>query len=148
MPSPFRLRPGITASTKSGFSVLVEGEGTLAIGDHYRGAPFLPANGYAVVADPENVELNRLQLQYKSKALTADGWPPAHQPIDDQRWVGSVGWRQNEQTFDAVRAEATLRPGFSLDGTYAISQRTIFGIDGGSRARRSDGDFVSLAARA
>jgi hypothetical protein len=66
-----RLRPGITASTKSGFSVLVEGEGTLAIGDHYRGAPFLPANGYAVVSDPDNVELNRLQLQYKSKALTA-----------------------------------------------------------------------------
>jgi hypothetical protein len=23
--------------------------------------------------------------------------------LDDQRFVGSVGWRQNEQTFDAVR---------------------------------------------
>jgi len=136
-----RLRPGITASTKSGFSVLVEGEGTLAIGDHYRGAPFLPANGYAVVSDPENIELNRAQVQYKTKTFTLTGGRQRIN-LDDQRFVGSVGWRQNEQTFDAVRAEATVA-GFTFDGTYSWSQRTIFGIDAGKRQAYS-GNFIFL----
>lgn len=136
-----RLRPGITASTKSGFSVLVEGEGTLAIDDNYRGAPFLPANGYAVVSDPENIELNRAQVQYKTKTFTLTGGRQRIN-LDDQRFVGSVGWRQNEQTFDAVRAEATVA-GFTFDGTYSWSQRTIFGIDAGKRQAYS-GNFIFL----
>lgn len=137
-----RLRNGITA-TGGAFSVLVEAEGTLAIVDHYRGAPFLPANGYSVVADPENIELNRAQIQYKSKALTLTGGRQRLN-IDDQRFVGSVGWRQNEQTFDAVTAEATIGP-VALNGTYSWSQRTIFGIDAGPRQAYS-GDFVFLGA--
>jgi hypothetical protein len=61
--------------------------------------------------------------------------------------VGSVGWRQNEQTFDAVRGEARLGP-VSADLTYAISQRTIFGEDAGPRTA-FDGDFAfaGLASR-
>ena len=140
-----RVRPGITAATKSGFSVLVEGEGTLAIGDHYKGAPFLPNNGYAVVADPENIELNRAQVQYKTKTFTLTGGRQRIN-LDDQRFVGSVGWRQNEQTFDAVRGEATLGP-ISFDGTYSWSQRTIFGIDAATRQAYS-GEFLFLGAGA
>ena len=140
-----RLRPGLTLGTSAGFSVLVEGEGTLAVVNHYRGAPFLPANGYSVVADPENIELNRAQIQYKSKPLTLTGGRQRIN-LDDQRFVGSVGWRQNEQTFDAVRAEATLGP-VAFDGTYAWSQRTIFGIDAGPR-QAYGGSFVFLGAGA
>jgi len=91
-----------------------------------------------VVADPENVELNRLQLQWKGKTA---GVTVGRQRInlDDQRWVGSVGWRQNEQTFDAVRGEAKLGP-VALDATYSTSVRTIFGEDAGPR-QAMDGDF-------
>lgn len=138
-----RLRPGITASTKSGFSALVEVEGTLAIVDHYRAAPFFPANGYSVVADPQNIELNRAQIQYAAKGITvAAGRQRIN--LDDQRFVGAVGWRQNEQTFDAVRAQATLGP-VNLDGTYSWSQRTIFGVDAEPRQAYS-GNYVFLGA--
>ena len=140
-----RIRPGITAS-KGPFSVLVEGEGTLAIVDNYNDTNI--TNGvepYSVVADPENIELNRFQVQYKSKAVTATAGRQRIN-IDDQRFVGSVGWRQNEQTFDAVTAEATLGP-IALNGTYAWSQRTIFGIDAGPRQAFS-GDYIFLGAGA
>lgn len=133
-----RLRPGITIGTSSGFSVLVEGEGTLAMVDDYRDMPFAPLNGYSVVPDPENIDLNRAQIQYKSKAVTLTAGRQRIN-LDDQRFVGSVGWRQNEQTFDAVRAEGTIGP-VTLDGTYAWSQRTIFGIDAGPRQAYS-GDY-------
>lgn len=138
-----RVRPGITLGTSSGFSVLVEGEGTLALVNDYNAFPFPIVDSqrrpaYSVVADPENIELNRAQIQYKSKAVTLTGGRQRIN-LDDQRFVGSVGWRQNEQTFDAVRAEGTIGP-VMLDGTYAWSQRTIFGIDAGPRQAFS-GDF-------
>lgn len=144
-----RLRAG--AEVKSGgFAFLAEAEGTLALANEYNAFPFIIADGqrrpgHAVVADPMNVELNRLQLQYKSKAAALT---VGRQRInlDDQRWVGSVGWRQNEQTFDAVRGEAKLGP-VMLDATYAIGQRTIFGVDAGPR-QSYGGDYVFLGAGA
>jgi hypothetical protein len=139
----FRLRAG--AEAKLGhFSLLAEGEGTLAPVNDYNALPFpiideqrRPEN--AVVSDPQNIELNRLQLQFKSKDVSVTlGRQRIN--LDDQRWVGSVGWRQNEQTFDAVRGEANLGP-VAIDLTYAISQRTIFGEDAGPRTD-IDGDFI------
>lgn len=130
------------------FSLLAEAEGTLGMVTDYNAFPFVVASEqrrpqHSVVADPMNIELNRLQLQYKGKAATLTlGRQRIN--LDDQRWVGSVAWRQNEQTFDAVRAEAKLGP-VTLDGTYAISQRTLFGIDAGPR-QAFDGDFVFAGA--
>jgi len=142
-----RLRSGLEIKhAPSHLSVLVEAEATGALVNDYNALAFLPAKAkpaYANVADPQNIELNRLQIQYRTKEL---GLTVGRQRInlDDQRWVGSVGWRQNEQTFDAVRGEVTLGP-VSLDATYANSQRTIFGVDAGPRTAY-DGKFVFLGA--
>ena len=139
-----RLRAGGEIS-KGPFAFLAEGEGTLAIDEDYNSG----VNGktlYPVVPDPENVELNRLQFQYRTKPLVVT---VGRQRInlDDQRFVGSVAWRQNEQTFDAVRVEYMGVKNLKVDVTYAISARTIWGIDGGkfgtaNRPTQIDGDNV------
>ncbi len=146
----FRLRAG--AEAKAGhFALLGEFEGTAALDDSYNAFPFaLPGNGqwrpqHSVIADPETAELNRLQIQYKNGA-TALTVGRQRINLDDQRWVGSVGWRQNEQTFDAVRGETKLGP-VALDAAYAIGQRTIFGSDAGPRTG-VDGHFVFAGAGA
>ncbi len=145
-----RLRTGVELKhAPSHLSVLVEAEGTLALKNEYNAFPFaLPGSSqrrpqYAVVADGESIDLNRAQIMYKVKdfALTVGR---QRINLDDQRFVGSVAWRQNEQTFDAVRAEATLGP-VSLDATYAIQQDSIFGSEAGPR-RAMDGDFVFVQA--
>jgi hypothetical protein len=143
-----RLRAGAEFKFNH-LSLLAEGEGTLAIDDNYNAFPFaVPGSsqgriGHSVVPDPQNVELNRLQLAYK---IDGTGVTVGRQRInlDDQRWVGSVGWRQNEQTFDAVRGEAKLGP-VTLDSTYSWSQRTIFGEDAGPR-QAYDGNLWLLNA--
>ncbi|MBW8754931.1 MAG: alginate export family protein [Sphingomonadales bacterium] len=142
-----RLRAGAEI-TSHHLSLLVEGEGTLGLVTDYNAFSFASASHqrrpqFSTVADPNNVELNRLQLQYKLEqgSLTVGR---QRINIDDQRWVGASGWRQNEQTFDAVRAEARIGP-VSIDGTYAISQRTVFGVDAGPRMAY-DGDFVFAGA--
>lgn len=122
-----RVRAGIEATTRSGFAVLVESEATLAIDPNYNSA----TNGktsFPIVPDPQNIELNRAQLQYRG----LKGWTftAGRQVIniDDQRFVGSVAWRQNEQTFDAVRVEAKQIGPFTADVAYAWSDRTLYGI--------------------
>lgn len=145
-----RLRAGFEVRhAPSRLSFLVEAEGVLGLVKKYNAFPFpLPGAaqrrpGHATVADGESIDLNRLQVQYKSKsfALTVGR---QRINLDDQRFVGSASWRQNEQTFDAVRAEATLGA-VSLDGTYAIRQNSIFGSEAGPR-RSIDGDFLFLQA--
>jgi hypothetical protein len=149
-----RLRAGFEIGQKQGFSFLAEGEATLGIDNDYNAFPgtFAPASigfskqrrpQYANVSDPQNVEVNRLQLAYRIKqgSLTVGR---QRINLDDQRFVGSVGWRQNEQTFDAVRGVANLGP-VNLDATYSISQRTVFGIDAGQR-QAYGGKFWFLGA--
>jgi hypothetical protein len=141
----FRARIG--AELKSGdWSLLGEGEGTTAIVERY----FSGLNGktqYPLVGDPANFELNRLQLQYKGIKRTTFTVGRQRINIEDQRFVGSVGWRQNEQTFDAVRAEYGTPKGLQLDLTYAWSDRTIWGIDGaGARQQAISGDNVFAEA--
>ncbi|MDE2403118.1 MAG: alginate export family protein [Sphingomonadales bacterium] len=145
-----RARFGFEARQKAlGLSFLAEGQGTVALDKGYNAFPFVhPAsNQYrpadAVIADPESIALNRLQLQYRTKALALTlGRQRIN--LDDQRWVGNAGWRQNEQTFDAVRLETGHGP-LAIDLTYSNSQRTIYGRDSGPR-RSFDGDFGFLGA--
>lgn len=122
-----RMRSGFEIAHRSGLAVLVEAEGTLAIDPDYNSLTNGKAR-FATVADPENVELNRAQLQYRG----IEGWTftAGRQVIniDDQRFVGAVAWRQNEQTFDAVRVEAKQVGPFFADVAYAWSDRTIYGI--------------------
>ena len=146
-----RLRSGFEVRhAPSHLSFLAEAEATLGIVNDYNAFPFVVASHqrrtqHAVIPDPQSIELNRVQLQYKTKHATVTiGRQRIN--LDDQRFVGAVGWRQNEQTFDAVRGEATFGP-VSLDATYAISERTIFGSDSGPR-QGYGGDFVFLGAGA
>ena len=125
----------------SNFAFLAEAESTRAIESRYNDT--LPGNGiepFPVVADPESFELNRLQVSWIDKGT---GVTLGRQRIilDNARFVGNVGWRQNEQTFDAVRGQAKFGP-VTLDATYSNSQRTIFGSD--SPNEHFDGDLVLL----
>ncbi len=146
-----RLRAGFELKhAASKLSLLAEAEGVLGIAKDYNAFPYAAPSTqrrtqFSVIPDPETIELNRLQLQFKGKSVTAT---VGRQRInlDDQRWVGAVGWRQNEQTFDAARIEAKLGP-VTLDGTYAIDQRTIWGHEGGPRTAFG-GDFVFLGVGA
>lgn len=143
-----RVRAGAEVKVQR-FTLLAEAEGTLAIDDDYNAFPFaVPSNqrrpGFSTVADPETVELSRLQLQYKSKAVTLTAGRQRIN-LDDQRWVGNgAPWRQNDQTYDAARAEAKFGP-VTLDGAYSWSERSVFGVDAGPRQALS-GDFVLAGA--
>ena len=124
----FRLRAGAEATWKD-WSFLAEGEGTAALSERYDSG-LDERISYPVVADPENIELNRFQLQYRGlpKAVISLGRQRIN--IENQRFVGNSGWRQNEQTFDAIRVEYGDAKDLKADLAYSWSVRTIWGIDG------------------
>ncbi|KEZ20158.1 hypothetical protein CP98_01363 [Sphingobium yanoikuyae] len=135
-----RARAGLTASSGALSATLV-GQGTLAVIDRYFDG-FDKAATKPLVADPQNVALYIAQLQYRTKALTLTG---GRQKIvlDDERFVGNVAFRDNGQTFDAVRAELTPAKGLKLDVSYAWSVRTIWGFQGkGARQQAISGDNI------
>jgi len=110
-----RLRAGLRLRLEHGFGALVEGEGIAASGDAYNSG----ANGVTdrpAITDPEGAELNQAWIGWKGKRAGATAGRQRLQ-FDNQRWIGNSGWRQNEQTFDALAVEGRFSDEWS--GRYA-----------------------------
>ena len=86
----------------------------------------------AVIADPSVTELNRLQLSNTSIPDTTVTIGRQRIILDESRFVGNVGWRQNEQTFDAVRATNTSIKNVKIDVSYVDQVNRIFGDEAAS----------------
>ncbi len=84
---------------------------------------------YPVVADPKGPDLNQLYVDFAA----GDKWSVrvGRQRIllDNHRFVGNVGWRQNEQTYDAVKLATGAFQNTNLIYAYVNTVRRIFGDD-------------------
>jgi hypothetical protein len=135
-----RVRSGVQVSTGP-WSVTAQAQANLAIvGDYYDGLD--GAATRPIISDPQNIALYLAQLQYHTAALTVTAGRQRI-ALDDERFVGNSGFRNNAQTYDAVRIEWTPVSKLKADVTYAWSVRTIWGIDGtGARQQAVGGDNV------
>ncbi|MCW6537617.1 alginate export family protein [Sphingomonas lycopersici] len=135
-----RLRAGVQAALGN-WSALAQAQGNLAVVSDYddglHGISRRP-----LVADPQNIALYRAQLRYKTDHLAIAAGRQAI-VLDDERFIGSVNFRQNGQTFDAVRAEISPIRGIKADVSYAWDVRTVWGVDGnGARPASIGGNYV------
>jgi hypothetical protein len=111
-----RTRFGWQSPERANLQALVEGEANLALVDRYADA-VSPRPGYPIVPDPGTVELNRAQVSWTGLPHTELTVGRQRIILGDARFVGNVGWRQDEQTFDAVKLVS--RPIAPLALTYA-----------------------------
>ena len=140
-----RARLGFETGKIWGTSLLVEGEAVVPLEDDYRPDPMVPDMvTYPVVADPESYEFNRVQLTNTSIPGTTLTLGRQRILLDDQRFVGNVGWRQNEQTFDAFRIVNKSVKNLVLDATYLNQVNRVFGHD--SPQGNYEGDSALLNA--
>jgi hypothetical protein len=134
-----RLRAGYQTAPLKATSFLAEGVVVDDLVDDYNST----TNGqteYPVVADPADfAAINRLSLTNKSLDRTTLTFGRQRIIHDDQRFVGNVGWRQNEQTFDALRAQWGGTK-IKTDLTYASQVNRVFGPD--SPQGKWEGDVV------
>jgi hypothetical protein len=146
----FRERVGLKTIAWNGFSALVEGEFSQAAVDDYHGGapladPFDPAN--SLIADPETNELNQAYLQYEGFDTTAR---VGRQRIkyDNDAFIGNVGWRQNEQTFDAISLSNKSIDGLTLNYAYLNQVNRIFGSDADAPLAPGFANVEDIAASA
>ncbi len=143
-----RARLGLTIGEFNGFSAFVEGEGTQGIVEDFRSNPTGNPNltrpfrvGNSVISDPNNAELNQAYLKYQKNGLLLQ---VGRQRIirNKAAFIGNVGWRQNEQTFDAAQI-GYKKDGFAIHYVYSDTAKRIFGKDApdGTPLHSFTGDF-------
>lgn len=138
-----RARLGFETGKAWGTALLVEGDGVVPLVEDYNST----INGkttYPVVADPEGYEFNRLQLTNTSIVDTTITLGRQRIVLDDHRFVGNVGWRQNEQTFDGLRMVNKHIANTTIDLSYINQVNRIWGPKGlpGGNDGRLEGDIV------
>lgn len=127
--STLRIRAGFKLGEWNGFSLQVEAEGIVRLGPEDFNDTVNGKVTFPVVADPTSVQLNQAFVRWKPHAVVELAAGRRAVNLDNQRWIGSVDWRQNDQTLDL--AQMTLRPAKGVSIDYFNSWRVdrIFGPD-------------------
>lgn len=109
-----------------GLSLKVDGTTVQTLGGtKYEDASFDADTRYDRVADPEQTRFTQGYIQYKM-GTTALKAGRQITNLDNQRFIGSVDWRQMPQSLDALSLTNTSIPGLSLYGAYLYSYATVF----------------------
>ena len=96
-----RLRLGLLSPVFHGLQGYAEYEGVYAMDSDYNSTRN-GKTGYSTIADPYENELDQLWLSYAGIPDTLIKGGRQRIKLDDDRFIGNVGWRQLEQTYDSV----------------------------------------------
>ncbi len=140
-----RSRLGYRTADYKGLTAFMEFENITALNDDYEPIPSNPTKTESVVADPEGTEVNQLYLKYVSggHAITAGRQRVI---LDNARFVGNVGWRQNEQTFNAIVFTVDSVADTSLVYAYVDGVNTILGGEYDTAAYIFNASYAGLSA--
>lgn len=144
--STLRLRLNYRTGQWQGWSGFAEFDHVfhVLVDDFNSGAGTSPNRSeYSVVADPRGSDLNQLYVDLDP----GDDWKYriGRQRIllDNERFVGGVGWRQNEQTYDALTLNTKAISNTTLSYSYVNRVRRIFGQTVPAGKERLDGHLFN-----
>jgi len=123
-----RTRLGYKTDSFKGFSALIEFEDSrevLGVDDFSVPPAGVRPGEFSVIADPETTELDQGFFQYSGGGFTAKLGRQVI-ALDNQRFIGHVGWRQDRQTFDAVSLTYSPSETFKLFAAQLSQRNRIF----------------------
>ncbi len=143
-----RTRFGYTTAELYGFQGMVEGVNISAIGPgsqchNATPAPNHQADRPGVVADPQITRVDQVWFGYSYTNYFTGKVGEQRIVLDNQRFIGDVGWRQNMQTYDAVAAGSEPIKDLNLYYGYIWDVHRPFGNVGGLAAANTDFDSRS-----
>jgi hypothetical protein len=115
-----RTRLGWETLAWHGIKALIEFEDVSQIGTEDYNTTLNGKTLFPVVADPDVTEINRAQLTWSNGPNLTVVAGRQRINLDDQRFVGGIAWRQDEQTFDGVKIDFGVQ---KLRGSYTFFSR-------------------------
>ncbi len=115
------------------------------------------AEGHSLIPDNNFEEINEAYLGWRSATGGCPNAPGGcngnttvklgRQSIiyDNHRWVGNIVWRQNNQSFDAVRIDNTTINNLSISYAYVDRVNRLFGADSAFKEfELTDSHFINV----
>ena len=120
-----KSRLTLNTGTYKDLSLGLEVDNVTALVNNYNDLTLDYSGTDSVVADPEITDVNQAYIKYNNNAFKAT---VGRQRIlhNNQRFIGGVGWRQNEQTYDGVRVQFQANDALSFDYSYIHNANRIF----------------------
>ncbi len=142
--STLRARIGYETGSYKGFKAVVDFETIQNIGGEKFNNTVNGKTTYPVVADPETSELNQAYIAYSGIGKTSLKLGRQRIKLDNARFVGNVGFRQNEQTFDSVVFANTSIKNLTAIYAYVWNVNRIFGEDHPAGDLSTDTHIINL----
>lgn len=127
--STVRTNIGYKTGVFHDFQALLEAQFVKNIGAEAFNDTTNRKTNYPVVADPDNNEINQAWLSWTGLPDTTIKIGREAINLGNQRFVGTVGWRQNDQTYDNVHIINSSIPDLTLLYGYVRNVNRIFGDD-------------------
>lgn len=123
-----RSRLNYKTSDFHGFTAFLEMDNVSAVDNGSYNSTTNGETSKAVVVDPKGSEVNQAWLQYVNWDTTAK-FGRQRINLDNQRFIGGVGFRQNEQTFNAFSINNQSLPDTTFFYANINEVKRIFGED-------------------
>jgi len=125
------LRTKLKYSTKvfKGFSGVLEFDNVTQIGSGNYNSTVNGKGQFPVIADPKITAVNQAYIAYTGFNNTTLLAGRTALNLDNQRFVGTVGFRQNDQTWDMAGIISKPTENLTLTGGYVWNVNRIFGDD-------------------
>ncbi|HKW28059.1 MAG TPA: hypothetical protein VJT54_01890 [Verrucomicrobiae bacterium] len=135
-----RTRFGYTTAPLYGFQAMLEGVNVSALGPehNYNAAGANGQGARPIVADPPLARLDQAWLAYRYTNWISVKAGQQRIVLDNHRFIGDVGWRQNMQTYDAVSAGSEPVKNLNLYYAYLWDVHRVFGDVSGLPAANTD----------
>lgn len=126
------LRSRLTLNTGSwrNSKALLEIDNVSSIGGERYNSTVNGHGHYSVVADPTGTDINQAAVIISPNQDAQFTLGRQRINLANQRFIGSVGWRQNEQTFDGVRYNQKVASNWQLDLATLHNANRVFGPKG------------------
>lgn len=141
-----RTRLGYTTAQFHGWKGMVEAENIIAAdGDSYSQAGLNAGGaGRTVIADPTATEINQAWIAWQEGNTTAT-LGRQRLVLDNARFIGDVGWRQNQQTFDAFALQDKTLDDTTLTYAYLDQVNRVFSDRHAQGRWRSDSHLFHVS---
>ncbi len=143
--STLRTQLGYATGDYYGFGAFLQFEDVRVIGDEHYNSTINGLTRYPTAADPESTEVNQAYFSYKGIPGTTLKFGRQFLAYDNHRFIGDVGWRQNQQTYDGLTAVNTSLPDTTVSFAHIMNVNRVFGERSAVGDAEIKGDWLNVS---